>query len=235
MKYLYVNDWDEHQTYRRDRKPPPWIKTHRSLRSSAKWAALTDAEKGQLVSIWIAAADRDGYVPDDPIVLQRMCQLDKKPDINKFKDLRLLLASSGRQLDATMASIGCQSDAPEAEAEADTERRTLSPIGDNDAPGRVVAPEGSLKDQIWGPCLRWLAKQSEKPVDKLRPLLGKWCKVYGEGAVLEAMQRAERASPVDPVSWLTKALQANGAADGDAQVEEMLRQAAEEADRRGIA
>ena len=84
------------------------------------------------------------------------------------------------------------------------EEQNITPNGVM-TPAASEVPEGTLKDQIWGPCLRWLAKQSEKPVDKLRPLLGKWCKVYGEGAVLEAMQRAERASPVDPVSWLTKA------------------------------
>ncbi len=235
MKYLYVNDWDEHQTYRRDRKAPPWIKVHRSLRSSAKWAALTDAEKGQLVSIWIAAADHDGHIPDDTNVLQRMCQLDKKPDLNKFKGLGLLSASNGRQHDAKLASIGCQSDAPEAEAEAEAERRTLSPNGDNDAASRVGRPNGSLKDRIWGPCLGWLAEQSEKPPDRLRSVVGKWCKDYGDGAVIEAFEAAERASPLDPVSWLTKALQARGGADGEARVEEMLRQAAEEADRRGHA
>ncbi len=110
------------------------------------------------------------------------------------------------------------------------EKDTITPDGVIDAASRVM-PDESLKDQIWGPCLRWLAKQSEKPPDKLRPLLGKWCKAHGEGAVLEAMQRAERQSPVDPVSWLAKALQANGGGS-DADVLEMMREAAREADRR---
>lgn len=27
---LHVHDWDEHQSYRRDRGQPPWIKVHRA-------------------------------------------------------------------------------------------------------------------------------------------------------------------------------------------------------------
>ena len=64
--FLEVKDWEEHQTYRRDRNPPPWIKVHRRIFMSRKWALLSDAEKGHLISIWVLAADRDGHVPSDP-------------------------------------------------------------------------------------------------------------------------------------------------------------------------
>lgn len=55
-----------------------------------KWASLSDAEKGQLVSMWIAAADKGGYLPKDPVVIKKVCQLDEIPDVEKFIGLQLL-------------------------------------------------------------------------------------------------------------------------------------------------
>lgn len=124
---LAVNDWDEHQTYRKDRPPPPWIKVHRRIFMSRKWAALTDAEKGQLISIWILAADSDGTVPADPAVLRKMAMLDDLPNINKYIELRLL-TPPGRQHDANMTPDGCQSDVPEAEAEAKAEAKAKAEV-----------------------------------------------------------------------------------------------------------
>ena len=121
MEYLTVHDWEEHQTYRKDRQPPPWIKVHRRLFMSRKWAMLTDAEKGQLVSLWILAADRHGVIPGDPAILRKLAMLDAEPNISKFIDLGLL-ASDWRHDGVNVASSGCQSDAPEAEAEAEAEK-----------------------------------------------------------------------------------------------------------------
>ena len=55
-----------------------------------KWASLSDSEKGQLVSIWIAAAENVGEIPSDPIVIRKICQLDDLPDIEKFVNLGFL-------------------------------------------------------------------------------------------------------------------------------------------------
>ncbi len=114
---LKVNDWEEHQSYRRDRPPPPWIKVHRRVFMSRKWAMLSDSEKGQLVSIWILAADRDGMIPDDANVIRKMAGLDDTPNIQKFIDLGLM-TPDGRQDDVNVTSVGAKSDAPEAEAKA---------------------------------------------------------------------------------------------------------------------
>ena len=89
MKYLQVKDWQEWQTYRKDRGTPPWIKVHRCLLSNPKWAILSDAEKGQLVSMWIVAADNGGQIPDDNNILRKICQLDTPPNLNKFRELDL--------------------------------------------------------------------------------------------------------------------------------------------------
>jgi len=53
---MKVKNWQRWQNYRKDRGTPPWIKVHRNLMTNQEWAELTDAEKGQLVSIWLIAA-----------------------------------------------------------------------------------------------------------------------------------------------------------------------------------
>ncbi len=84
MTTMRVTNWSKWQSYRRDRGAPPWIKVHRNLMSNAEWASLSDAEKGQLVSIWLVAADKGGEVPADANILRKVCQLDEPPNINKF-------------------------------------------------------------------------------------------------------------------------------------------------------
>jgi hypothetical protein len=49
-----------------------------------EWVTLTDEQRGQLVSLWLLAADRDGSIPADPKILQKLCQFTKKPDLEVF-------------------------------------------------------------------------------------------------------------------------------------------------------
>ena len=117
---MLISGWSKWQTYRKDRGTPPWIKVYRNLFSNEEWASLSDPEKGQLVSLWILAADKHGVIPDDPIVLQKMCMLDNPPNISKFKDLGFMVAScqpSGDQVE----TIDQKVDAPETETETETE------------------------------------------------------------------------------------------------------------------
>ena len=88
--YLKVHDWDKWQSFRKDRGTPTWIKLHRCLLTSRKWASLTDAEKGQMISLWIVAADKNGLIPENENVLRKICAIDKNPPVKKFKDLGLL-------------------------------------------------------------------------------------------------------------------------------------------------
>ena len=87
MEYLKIKNWDRWQTYRSDRGQPPWIKIHRCVMRNPEWVSLTDAEKGQLLSLWLLAADKDGTIPADPDVIKRICYLEFKPDLNKFLEL----------------------------------------------------------------------------------------------------------------------------------------------------
>ena len=116
MEYLHVRDWSDWQSYRKDRGTPPWIKIHRQLMTSAKWAVLSDSEKGQLVSMWIAAADKKGRIPDDADLIRKICMLDDAPNLSKFIDLGYLV-SDGCHGDAKTATKRQPSDAPETETE----------------------------------------------------------------------------------------------------------------------
>ena len=87
---MKVCNWDKWQSFRKDRGAPPWIKIHRNLMSNEQWVELSDAEKGQLVSIWMLAADKDGVIPDSDTMIQKMAMLDSKPNINKFIELGFL-------------------------------------------------------------------------------------------------------------------------------------------------
>lgn len=121
MKYLRVANWEKWQSYRKDRGTPPWIKVYRNLLSNQDWSLLTDAEKGQLVSIWILAAERSGQIPTDPRVLRKIAMLDDEPNLKKFKELGFL-ELIGCQDDNQVASSGCQDDRPETETESETDK-----------------------------------------------------------------------------------------------------------------
>jgi len=121
MTPLCIRNWDKWQSYRQDRGTPPWIKVHRVLFTNPEWATLTDAEKGQLVSLWIAAADNHGCIPDDCRVLRKICLLDSEPNINKFIELGFINPRDS-QGDAK-ATPTCQPvDTPETETETETEK-----------------------------------------------------------------------------------------------------------------
>lgn len=115
---LQINNWDKWQSYRKDRGTPPWIKVYRNLLSNPEWAVLSDSEKGQLISIWILAADKGGVISENPVLIQKMCMLDAAPDVNRFVTLGFLTPAC--QPDDNQVVTSCpQHDAPETETETD--------------------------------------------------------------------------------------------------------------------
>jgi len=85
-KYIKIKNWIRWQSYRKDRGQPPWIKLHRCLFRNYEWCTLSDAEKGQLVMIWMLAADNDGKIPTEPQKVKLLCGMDSLPDFNMFGD-----------------------------------------------------------------------------------------------------------------------------------------------------
>jgi len=113
MQELKITNWKKWQSYRADRGQPPWIKIHRRLLRNLEWVSLSDAERGQLVSMWLLAADHNGVIPTSPATIQKICFMTNTPNINKFIELGFL--------DANSTSQRRQGDQPEAKAEAETE------------------------------------------------------------------------------------------------------------------
>ena len=146
---IRIKDWEKIQSCRNDRGAPPWIKVHRSLLSNPKWAQLSDAEKGQIVSLWIVAADNNGELPDDPNVIRKMCQLDDIPDINKFKELGFLeddscqlsdnLATTCQPVDNQVATQCPQHDAKDTPRSSPLVPPSLSPAPQTLPP--IIPPE----------------------------------------------------------------------------------------------
>jgi len=80
-----------------------------------EWVSLTDAERGQLVAIWLLAADHDGVIPASSKILQKICFMSSEPNINKFRELGFLCHT-----DVNVTSTRRQRDQPETETETDT-------------------------------------------------------------------------------------------------------------------
>ena len=130
MNYLTVRNWDTWQSYRADRGQPPWIKLHRALLRDVEWGYLTDAQKGQLASMWMLAADKGGKIPNDPKIIKKFCGLDKEPDLELFVGHGFLegdakVTPTRRQVDANMTPQS-RSEEDRVEAEAEVAVKTAS-------------------------------------------------------------------------------------------------------------
>jgi hypothetical protein len=129
---MEIANWDKWQTFRKDRGTPPWIKVYRNLLSNEQWVELTDSEKGQLVSIWILAADKNGQIPDSPKMIQRMAMLDSLPNLSKFIELGFLTPAC-QPLDNHEIKPCPQVDAPEkSREETDKSREEETLVGKPD-------------------------------------------------------------------------------------------------------
>ncbi|MDX8382447.1 MAG: hypothetical protein R8M45_00100 [Ghiorsea sp.] len=81
---LKIHNWDKWQSYRKDRGQPPWIKIHREIMRNPNWVSLTDAQRGQIVSIWLLAADSDGAIPSDAEFVRKICFMDSPLSFKVF-------------------------------------------------------------------------------------------------------------------------------------------------------
>lgn len=124
MNHIQITNWDKWQTYRKDRGQPPWIKVHRRLLRNEEWVDLTDSERGQLVAMWLLAADHDGLIPASPQKIQKLCFMTEPPNLNKFISLGFM-TSDGSHIDVNMTSNGSQDGAPKAEADKNRKEYSL--------------------------------------------------------------------------------------------------------------
>ena len=88
MKYITIPNLGKHQHYK-DRRPP-WMKLHATLLQDYEFSLLNDAEKYQLISLWLLATQLDNKLPDDEKWLCNKTQCSKI-NINKFKKMGLVV------------------------------------------------------------------------------------------------------------------------------------------------
>lgn len=115
MAEIRIRNWHKWQSYRRDRGKPPWIKVHKRLLLDPNWSQLTDAQRGQLVTMWMIASDRDGVMPTPngwrgdvesaARMIAKLGFLDCHPDLQLFADLGFII------IDASVTSARRQDDA----------------------------------------------------------------------------------------------------------------------------
>ena len=136
MRTLTVTNWTRWQSYRSDRGQPPWIKVHRTLLRNPEWTTLTNAERGQLVQIWILAADKGGVieVPDYVSMetfIKGVCCMNEDVDLEVLRRLGFIsldakVTPTRRQPDVTLASQSREEES-RGETETETERLAAAP------------------------------------------------------------------------------------------------------------
>jgi len=124
MEYLKIRNWTKWQTYRSDRGQPPWIKIHRCIMRDPDWVSLSDAERGQLVALWLLAADHDGAIPTSKELIAKLCFMSGEPNLSKFADLGFI-EDGWRRDDAVVTPSVCRSDVPKAEAKEDKNKDSM--------------------------------------------------------------------------------------------------------------
>jgi len=73
---------------------------------------------------------------------------------------------------------------------------------EGDSVAKATGGQVPPKDVIFSEGLAWLKKHSGLEEVAVRKILGRWCKDYGDEAVMAALAMAEASKPVDPVSWI---------------------------------
>ena len=166
MNYLKVKNWEKWQSYRNDRGQPPWIKIHRRILRNPEWVSLSDAEKGQLISIWLLAADKDGLIPDSPALIQKLCLLSKPPNLNKFIGLDFV-SSGGCRDDDNLTPNGSQDDQPKAEAKAEKNRYMDYVLLTSEEYDRLLEDYGeNSRDRMIDKLDNYIGQNTKKNIDK---------------------------------------------------------------------
>ena len=173
MDKLRIRNWDKWQSYRKDRGQPPWIKIHREVMRNPDWVALTDSQRGQLVSIWLLAADHNGVIPASPEIIMKLCYMEKRPDIKLFIDHGFI------ENDAKVTPTRRQHDQPDTEAETETEVDIMS--GKPDVPPKV---NGYKQDAV-------------KLIKVLNNLTGRHFRENGEASIQLIVARLKSGIHVD--------------------------------------
>ena len=160
MPTLTVTNWERWQSYRSDRGQPPWIKVHRTILRNPEWTMLTDAQRGQLVQIWILAADKAGRIeaPDSVTLetfIQSVCCMREEPNLEALSELGFIRVKHGvkatprrrqyktptrRQHDVSVASQSRVEESREDKSSTTTAPKPKASEPTQDVPSVLVFP-----------------------------------------------------------------------------------------------
>ena len=129
----------------------------------------------RLIGMWLLAADDDGRIPNDSMLVQRLCYMSCEPDLERFIKLGFLDADAKptaqrRQRDANVTPRRRQRDAPEAETEESSLEGIGAPPGSESSLLEKTAtapPVGAVPNRLTTPAERresrgdLIAKQQE--------------------------------------------------------------------------
>lgn len=251
-KTLKVRNWSKWQSYRSDRGQPPWIKLHRCIMRDEQWVAMTSTQRGQLIAIWLLAADRDGSIPSDPVVVQKLCFMDETPDLKWFVDNKFLTGDASvtperRQPDANVTH---QNRGEENRGEENTP--SASPPKSYAFKGRVIRLTHDDHDQ-WQQAYKqldlqaeliardeWLAEQPDGVQAKWYASTSKFLANRNMEAKAKGAPVPAKTSPSKPVFNTYKKFESEteikqpSIAEREAQVERLLKKTALAKGMRGI-
>lgn len=88
VKYLAVKNWEHYQHYH-DRRPP-WIKLHQSLLDDHAFLRLSDANRSQMLLIWLIASRHNNRIPNDARYIAHAIQCTGKLQLKSLIDAGFL-------------------------------------------------------------------------------------------------------------------------------------------------
>lgn len=113
-KFIAIRNFEKFQHYH-DRKPP-WIKLYRDILSDDRLFELTEAERWQLIGLFILASQNDNHIPYKPAWLKKELALSKPISLQKLIDtgwVILLEQDASNLLAASNTLAECYQDASE--------------------------------------------------------------------------------------------------------------------------
>lgn len=82
MNYLSVKNFEHFQHYK-DRAPV-WIKLYNAVMDDEAFLDLSDAERGQLMLIWLLASRRENKIPNESRAIARAIQATGRVNLERF-------------------------------------------------------------------------------------------------------------------------------------------------------
>lgn len=98
-EFLSVKDYQKHQHYR-DRHPV-WIKLYNAVMDDPEFIGLSDAERGQLMLIWLLASRRGNKIPNDARAVRRAIQASGPVHLERFIAVGFLVPYQSASGDAS--------------------------------------------------------------------------------------------------------------------------------------